>query len=215
MFILDQQSSIASQYLTEIRDEEVQKDRLRFRLNMKRLGFLLAYEISKKLEYRTQPVKTPLTSTEGEVLKDDVVIVSILRAAVPFAQGFQEVFDRADFGFIGAARQEMKESQEVNIDLDYLATPDLNQKVVILVDPMLATGKSLVKSVDKLMKNGKPKSLHIATAIAAPEGVSYLQDHLGTAFNLWSCALDDKLNEKYYIVPGLGDAGDLAYGQKL
>lgn len=215
MFILDQQSSIASQYLTEIRDEEVQKDRLRFRFNMKRLGFLLAYEISKKLTYEAKTISTPLTNTEGEILKDDLVIVSILRAAVPFAQGFQEVFDGADFGFIGAARQENNAEEGVSVNLDYLATPDLNQKVVIIVDPMLATGKSLVQSIDKLMENGKPRSLHIATAIAAPEGVNYLQDHLSTAYNLWSCALDEKLNEKYYIVPGLGDAGDLAYGQKM
>lgn len=215
MFILDQQLSIASQYLAEIRDVNTQGDSLRFRQNMRRLGQLLAYEISKTLQFKQQTVQTPLTTSTAKVLADDVVVISILRAALPFSQGFQDLFDKAEFGFIGAARKPHAIDEPVEIALDYLAAPDLNQKVVIVVDPMLATGKSIVKSIGSLLKNGTPKRLHIATTIAAPEGVNYLKENLNTPYDLWSCAVDEKLNEKYYIVPGLGDAGDLAFGQKL
>ena len=215
MFILDQHSSIACQYLAEIRDVETQKDPLRFRQNLRRLGQLLAYEISKTLHFESREIETPLTKSSAKFLKDDVVVISILRAALPFSQGFQDLFDRAEFGFIGAARLPQAANEPVEIGLNYLATPNLNGKTVIVVDPMLATGKSIVKSIESLFENGKPKSLHIATTIAAPEGVSYVKENLNTAYNLWSCALDEKLNEKYYIVPGLGDAGDLAFGQKL
>lgn len=182
---------------------------------MRRLGQLLAYEISKKLSYQTQPIETPLTASTARVLEDELVVISILRAALPFSQGFQDLFDRAEFGFIGAARKPHAEHEPIEIVLDYLAAPELNNKVVIIVDPMLATGKSIVKSIDSILKNGTPKALHIATTIAAPEGVEYLKQNLNTPYNLWSCALDEKLNEKYYIVPGLGDAGDLAFGEKL
>ena len=127
----------------------------------------------------------------------------------------RDVFDSAEFGFIGAARKPHLANEPVEVALDYLAAPDLNNKVVVVVDPMLATGKSIVKSIDHLLQNGTPKKLHIATIIAAPEGVDYLQRELNTPYDLWSCALDEKLNEKYYIVPGLGDAGDLAFGRKL
>lgn len=215
MFILDQQSSIACQYLAEIRDVNVQKDSLRFRSNMRRLGQLLAYEISKSLNYEERSIETPLTSSKANFLKDQVVVISILRAALPFSQGFQDLFDRAEFGFIGAARLPHAADEPVEVALNYLASPSLDNKTVIVVDPMLATGKSLAKSVESILKNGKPKSLHLATTIAAPEGVSYLKENLNTPYNLWSCAVDEKLNEKYYIVPGLGDAGDLAFGQKL
>lgn len=215
MFILDKQSSIASQYLAEIRDINAQKDSLRFRHNMRRLGQLLAYEISRTFHYEQTEIETPLQKSNAKILGDQLVIISILRAALPFSQGFQDLFDRAEFGFIGAARLPHEAHEEVEVALNYLATPDLNNKTVIIVDPMLATGKSLVKSVESILRNGQPKNLHIATTIAAPEGVAYLKDHLNTPYNLWSCALDDKLNEKYYIVPGLGDAGDLAFGQKM
>lgn len=215
MFILNQQSSIANQFLAEIRDVNSQKDPLRFRQNMRRLGQLLAYEISKSLTYAEREIETPLTRSSAKVLQDQLVVVSILRAALPFSQGFQDLFDRAEFGFIGAARLPHGANEPVEVALDYLATPELNNKVVIIVDPMLATGKSIVKSIESILKNGKPKALHIATTIAAPEGVKYLKENLNTPYHLWSCALDEKLNEKYYIVPGLGDAGDLAFGQKL
>ncbi|GHE52453.1 MULTISPECIES: uracil phosphoribosyltransferase [Roseivirga] len=215
MFILDRQNSIANQYLAEIRHVGSQSDMLRFRHNMKRLGQLLAYEISKTLLYETRPIETPLVKSQAHFLADQVVVISILRAALPFSQGFQDVFDSAEFGFIGAARKPHLANEPVEVALDYLAAPDLNNKVVVVVDPMLATGKSIVKSIDHLLQNGTPKKLHIATIIAAPEGVDYLQRELNTPYDLWSCALDEKLNEKYYIVPGLGDAGDLAFGRKL
>lgn len=215
MFILDQQSSIACQYLAEIRDVNTQKDPLRFRQNLRRLGQLLAYEISKSLDFESREIETPITKSNAKFLKDEVVVISILRAALPFSQGFQDLFDRAEFGFIGATRLPHAADEPVEIALDYLAAPNLNNKTVVVVDPMLATGKSIVKSIENILKNGNPKSLHIATTIAAPEGVDYLKQNLNTPYNLWSCALDEKLNEKYYIVPGLGDAGDLAFGQKL
>lgn len=215
MFILDQQSSIASQFLAEIRDVKIQNDTLRFRENMRKLGTLLAYEISKKLDYRTETIQTPLTNAVVNVLDEDLVIMSILRAALPFSHGFQDLFEKASFGFVGAGRKAQKSDDEVEIALDYLATPDLNNKTLILVDPMLATGKSMVKSIDQLLKNGSPKFIHIACTIAAPEGIRYLKEHLNTPYDLWSCAVDEKLNEKYYLVPGLGDAGDLAFGEKL
>lgn len=214
MFILNQINSIANNYLAELRDESLQKDRLRFRQNLERLGTLLAYEISKDLGYAGREVQTSLAQTTVETIADDIVIISILRAAIPFSNGFVKLFDRAEFGFIGAARQESS-GDEVQVNLDYAAAPDLTGKTLIITDPMLATGKSLVKSLDRLVKNGIPKSIHLASVIAAPEGIAYLNENLGLDFKIWTCALDNRLNEQSYIIPGLGDAGDLAFGPKL
>ncbi len=214
MFILNRTNSIANNFLAELRDESTQKDRLRFRQNLERLGTLLAYEISKDLSFESTTVQTSLAEKQTAVIADDVVIVSILRAAIPFSNGFVKMFDHADVGFIGAARQET-EDDAVIIDLDYAAAPDLTGKTLIIVDPMLATGKSLLKSIERLMKNGTPKTIHLAAVIAAPEGIAYLNENLRLDFKIWTCALDEKLNEQSYIIPGLGDAGDLAFGPKL
>ncbi|MBO3699571.1 uracil phosphoribosyltransferase [Roseivirga sp. E12] len=214
MFILNQTNSIANNYLAQLRDQRIQTDRLRFRQNLERLGTLLAYEVSKDLAYSTKMIQTSLAQTSAETVSDDVVIVSILRAAIPFSNGFVQIFDQAEFGFIGAARQE-SEGDEVKVNLDYAAAPDLTGKTLIIADPMLATGKSLVKSIDRLKKNGTPKTVHLASVIAAPEGIAYLNENLGLDFKIWTCALDEKLNEQSYIIPGLGDAGDLAFGPKL
>ena len=213
MFVLNHHVSIANQYLAEIRDVSIQKDRQKFRNNLRRLGFLLGYEISKELRYTEKSISTPLAKAKEQVPSEDLVIITILRAGLPFQEGFMEAFDQADAGFVGAWRND--EGEKIEIELNYLATGDLNQKTVILVDPMLATGKSLVKVVDKLLTHGTPKTLHLAAAIAAPEGVGYLKQNLKLDYQLWMCALDEKLNQKSYIVPGLGDAGDLAFGAKM
>ncbi|MFC0261519.1 uracil phosphoribosyltransferase [Fontibacter flavus] len=216
MFILDHQNSIVHQFMTEIRDVQVQKDRLRFRRNFERLGEIMAYEISKDLGYRAIEIQTPLQKTTARVLNEKPVLISVMRAAIPFYQGFLNYFDQADSGFVGAYRKEEKEGdQEIEIEFLYQAAPNLEGREVILVDPMLATGKSFVKTVENLLRNGKPKMLHLVCLIAAPEGVEYLKQNLKLPYKLWVGALDEKLNEKFYIVPGLGDAGDLCFGDKI
>lgn len=216
MFILDHQNSIVHQFMTEIRDVQVQKDRLRFRRNFERLGEIMAYEISKDLGYRAIEIQTPLQKTTARVLNEKPVLISVMRAAIPYYQGFLNYFDQADSGFVGAYRKEEKEGdQEIEIEFLYQAAPNLEGREVILVDPMLATGKSFVKTVENLLRNGKPKMLHLVCLIAAPEGVEYLKQNLKLPYKLWVGALDEKLNEKFYIVPGLGDAGDLCFGDKI
>ncbi|MGY6522474.1 MAG: uracil phosphoribosyltransferase [Mongoliitalea sp.] len=216
MFILSAIPTIANKLIAELRDSQVQKDSMRFRHNLKRLGFMLAYEISKDLDYEPQEIATPLAKTTIP-LPENVVLISVLRAAMPFFNGFLEVFDHAESGFVGAYRVESKNSDDaVEIDYLYQACPNLEGKIVIIIDPMLATGKSFVKTFQNLLKNGSPKTVHIAAVIAAPEGVDYIQKHLqGYSVKIWTCALDSHLNEQSYIVPGLGDAGDLAFGEKL
>ena len=213
MKVLNTENSIANNYLAELRDVSVQKDRLRFRTNLQRLGALMAYEISKTLKFETKEIQTPLAITSEKVLEDSVVLISILRAAVPFMNGFLEVFDRAEAGFIGAWRKE--ESTDIEVVLEYTAGPDMTGKTLILIDPMLATGKSLVASLNQILKNGKPVSIHMASVIAAPEGIDYIKRNISIPFELWTWAMDEKLNDKSYIVPGLGDAGDLSFGPKL
>lgn len=214
MFILNRTNSVVNNFLAELRDESIQTDRLRFRENLKRLGCLLGYEISKELNFKSEVIKTCLAETSAEVIADDVVIISILRAAIPFSEGFVSLFDKAEVGFIGAARK-ASSGNAIEIALDYAAAPDLTGKTVIIVDPMLATGKSLVKSVERLLTNGTPKNIHLASVIAAPEGIKFINENLHLDFKIWTCALDERLNEKSYIIPGLGDAGDLAFGPKL
>jgi uracil phosphoribosyltransferase len=213
MFILSDQPSIANQFLAELRDIYTQQDRMRFRKNLERLGELLAYEVSKTLSYQTKEVQTPLQSTQMELPVDQVVLVAVLRAALPFYQGFLNSFDQAESGFIGAFRQE--DGGEIGVNLGYHASPQLDNKVLILVDPMLATGTSCVTALKTLLEHGNPKAIHIVAAFAAPEGVEYLSSHLNVSYSLWLGTLDEKLNSKSYIVPGLGDAGDLAFGEKL
>lgn len=216
MFILNSNDSIANQFLADIRDIDIQKDRLKFRKNLERLGEIMAYEISKTMEYNDFEVETPLKKTKVKRLKNSPVLIGVLRAALPFYQGFINYFDTSDSGFVGAYRkEESADKKEIEIDFLYQAAPNLEDKEVILIDPMLATGKSFVKTVQNLVVNGKPKLIHIACIIASPEGVSYLRENLNIPFKLWIGALDESLNEKFYIVPGLGDAGDLSFGNKL
>ncbi|WP_041779192.1 uracil phosphoribosyltransferase [Belliella baltica] len=216
MFILSENNSIANNFLSEIRDVSIHQDRLRFRKNLERLGEIMAYEISKTLEFEESEIRTPLQNTKVNTIQNHPILISILRAALPFYQGFSNFFDHASSGFIGAYRaKETSSLHEVNIDLDYLATPALDGKELILIDPMLATGKSFIKSVEALLQNGTPKMIHLASIIAAPEGINYIKESMSIPFKIWTCALDEKLNSKSYIIPGLGDAGDLAFGEKL
>lgn len=213
MFVLDHTSSIADQYLSELRDIAAQQDRMRFRNNLKRLGFLLGYEISKSLTFENKTINTPMAKVSVAHITDEIVIITIMRAGLPFQEGFMEAFDHADAGFIGAWRVE--ESKNIEVKLNYMATGDLSNKTVLLVDPMLATGKSLVSTVNTLFRNGMPKQLHLATVIAAPEGIDYLSNNLKFPYKLWTCSVDENLDTNSYIIPGLGDAGDLCFGQKL
>ena len=186
---------------------------MRFRKNLERLGEVLAYEVSKTLSFQTKEVLTPLENTAMAVPSDQVVLVAVLRAALPFYQGFLNFFDQAESGFIGAFPEEGTEKLTVN--LGYHASPGLDDKVLILVDPMLATGQSCVAALQTLLQHGTPKAIHLVAAIAAPEGVQHLAEHISQPYSLWLGTLDERLNEKAYIVPGLGDAGDLAFGAKL
>ncbi len=213
MFILSQQASIANQFLAELRNKQIQKDRMRFRKNLERLGEILAYEVSKSLSYQEEEIETPLERMKMQLPSNQVVLVAVLRAALPFYQGFLNFFDQAESGFIGAFREESGEKLTVN--LGYHASPNLDNKVLILVDPMLATGQSCVESLQTLLKHGTPKAIHLASAFAAPEGVEYLKQAITVPYSLWLGTLDEKLNSLSYIVPGLGDAGDLAFGEKI
>lgn len=213
MFILSQQPSIANQFLAELRDKQIQKDRMRFRKNLERLGEVLAFEVSKTLSYQKKEIQTPLEQMEMQLTSDQVVLVAVLRAALPFYQGFLNFFDQAESGFIGAFREES--GAELTVNLGYHASPNLDNKVLILVDPMLATGQSCVESLQTLLKHGTPKAIHLVAAFAAPEGVEHLKQSITIPFSLWLGTLDEKLNSLSYIVPGLGDAGDLAFGEKI
>jgi uracil phosphoribosyltransferase len=211
--VLNKQHSIANQYLLELRDQSIQQDRERFRRNVERLGELMAYEISKKFEFHSTKVQTPLGVSEVHVLKEKPVLITVLRAGLPYFNGFQNYFGQSDCGFIGAYRKES--STDLTIKLDYLATPSLEGRTVILIDPMLATGQSVIKSVNALVAHGNPVHIHVAALVAAPEGVNYLKENLKISNEVWTWTLDEKLNDQFYIVPGLGDAGDLSYGEKI
>jgi uracil phosphoribosyltransferase len=213
MFVLNSSNSIANQFLLELRDAALQKDRLRFRKNLERLGEILAYEISKSLKFKNVFAKTPLGELPVSVLEEQPVLITILRAGLPFFQGVLNFFDHADSGFIGAFRKEDKDN--LTIKLEYVATTSLEGKTVILIDPMLATGRSIIDSINAIVRNGMPKHVHIVSLVAAPEGIDHIKQNLKLPYSLWTCAVDQKLNPQFYIVPGLGDAGDLSFGDKL
>lgn len=209
---LGEAHSIAGQYMAELRDPARQQDRFLFRRNLTRLGQIMAYEISKELNYVIRPVATPLGTKSMAVPVMDVVLLTVLRAGVPFLEGFQQVFDQADTGFIGAFRVEG--AADLKIQAGYVAVPRLEGKRVILLDTMLATGKSLAEVLRLLSGHGQPAHLYLASVIAAPEGIAYLTETVKSPASLWTFAIDERLNKDYYIVPGLGDAGDLSYGEK-
>jgi len=212
VFNIGEKNSIANQFLLELRDKHIQQDRLRFRRNMERLGEIMAYEISQKLNYTSEKVETPLGQSLLSI-PEFPVLVTILRAGLPYFTGFQNFFDGAESGFIGAYRKEG--GADIQINLDYLAAPPVEGRTVIIIDPMLATGKSLLRSIHELVQQGTPAHIHIASLVAAPEGIAYLQKEIKIPFTIWTFAIDIKLNDQFYIVPGLGDAGDLSFGEKM
>ena len=204
--------SIANHFLAELRDVNVQKDSLRFRRNLQRLGEIIATRISAQLSYTPQAVQTPLGQAPSQLLRDFPVLATVLRAGLPFHQGFLNYFDQSPSAFAAAYR--IEGTAQVQVQLDYLSAPRLDERVLVLADPMLATGKSLVQTYRAMLRFGTPRQVHIAAVIASPEGVAYVMREIPEA-TLWVAAVDEKLNDQAYIVPGLGDAGDLAFGSKL
>lgn len=212
---LSLQNSILNQFLSEIRDVEIQKDSLRFRRNLERIGEIFAYEISKTFSFEQAQTTTPLGIADTKLLASQPVIATILRAGLPLHMGILNYFDRAQNAFISAYRKHHK-NNTFEIALEYVACPDINDKTVILCDPMLASGSSIVLTYKALLAKGTPKHIHIVTAIASTEGISYVKTHLPTTnYTIWCGAIDEELTAQAYIVPGLGDAGDLAFGDKL
>lgn len=210
--ILTKKNSIANHFIAELRHISIQQDRLRFRRNLERLGEIMAYEISKTFAYSKEEIETPLGISEMHTLVEQPVLITIIRAGLPFHQGLLNVFDHADSGFIAAFRH-TKKSGEFEIHKKYESTPNLDDRIVILSDPMLATGKSLVLCCKELLSQFNIKELHIAAVIASEEGVQHVRAFVPEA-HLWVGDVDKELTSKAYIVPGLGDAGDLAYGNK-
>lgn len=213
LFILNKTNSIANQFLAELRDVNMQQDRLRFKRNQERLGEILAYEISKKLKYTAAEVQTPLGIANVNTPAEQPVIGTILRAGLPFQQGFMNFYDQSAGAFIAAYRK-VKKSGDFIIKIDHISTPNLDDSTLILCDTMLATGQSIVQVCKELMATYTIKSLHIAAVIASTEGIEHVRANLPKA-NLWVCAVDEEMTTKAYIVPGLGDAGDLAFGEKV
>ncbi len=213
MFLLSEQDSIANTFVAELRDVNIQSDRMRFRRNLERLGEVLAYEISKELEYEKKEVETPMGIATASVLKDRVVLATILRAGLPFHQGFLNYFDGAGNAFVSAYRMHHKDGT-FEIKMEYITCPDLTDATLIMIDPMLATGASMDLTLRALQEYGKPRAIHLATAIASTNGYNYIR-RLHPDVRFWMGGLDEELTARSYIVPGLGDAGDLAYGGKV
>ncbi len=206
--------SLLDQYMAEIRDETIQLDRLRFRKNLERASQIFAYEISKTLPFSDEEVQTTLGIANVPTMKEQPVIASILRAALPMHDGFLNFFDHADSAFVAGYRKYEK-NESFDIQIDYITAPSLDKRILIMCDAMLATGQSIVLSYKGLIKHGKPKHTHIATLIATREGIEHLEKYMpDNDISLWVAAIDDELTVKSYIVPGLGDAGDLAFGSK-
>ncbi|WP_445732036.1 uracil phosphoribosyltransferase [Mariniflexile sp.] len=212
---LSQQNSVLNTFVSEIRSVSIQTDRMRFRRNIERIGEVLGYEMSKVLDYKSTSIKTPLGTSSIDVLENDIVLCSILRAGIPLHYGLLNVFDTAENAFISAYRHHNDHSESFEIIVEYLACPSLENKTLILADPMLATGQSMVATFEALKPFGIPKDIHLVSVIGAHEGINFVENHFNASTHLWIATIDDKLNDKGYIVPGLGDAGDLAFGQKL
>lgn len=209
-------NTVMNQYMALLRDKAYQRGRMVFRHNVERIGMLMAYELSKTLDYKQKTITTPLGSIDMSLPKDDIVLATVLRAGLPFHQGFLNVFDRADNAFVSAYRMYTnREHTEVGVHTEYMASPSVKGKTLIVVDPMLATGGSMVASVEALLKTGKPRKLHICCVIATPEGIEFVKNNLQTDATIWCAAIDPGMNEQKYIVPGIGDCGDLCYGEKL
>lgn len=210
---LSEQHSLISNWIYELRNVEIQNDRMRFRRNLERIGEIAAYEISKKLPFIEKEVETPLGISDSKILKEQPVLATILRAGIPLHQGLLNFFDKADNAFISAYRKHNKDGS-FEISLEYISCPDLEDRILIISDPMLATGSSLAKTIHYLKEEGPPKEIHIVVAIACTVGIEYVKREAPNV-TIWCGDIDDELTAKGYIVPGLGDAGDLAFGSKI
>ena len=213
---LSEHRSVLNNFLREIRDVDIQKDRLRFRRNIERIGEVMAIELSKELDYISTDIQTPLAKTTVDTIHDPLVLATILRAGLPLHQGFLNIFDHAENAFLSAYRREGKDG-ELEIVAEYMAAPSIEGKTLIVVDPMLATGMSMEVGYLALLKHGTPRHTHLCCTIATPQAIEYMRKALNDSedVTLWCAAIDPVLNEKKYIVPGLGDAGDLCYGIKI
>lgn len=209
-----EERSLIGQYMTELRDINIQKDMLRFRRNLERIGEIIAYEISKTLDYKKVDTITPLATAKSDVIDTQLVLATIFRAGVPFHQGFLNYFDHAENAFVSAYRK-YKEKENFDVCIEYLASPSIEGKTLILVDPMLATGASMELSYRALLTKGTPAHIHVASVIASQQAVDYIKEHFpADRTTVWIGDVDPEINSHSYIVPGLGDAGDLAYGTK-
>lgn len=209
-----EQHSLISQYMAELRDVNVQTDMLRFRTNLRRIGQIMAYEISRTLAYRQEEIQTPLAKATADLIDTRLVLATIFRAGVPFHQGFLDYFDHAENAFVSAYRK-YKEKENFDVCIEYLASPRIDGKTLVLADPMLATGASMELSYRALLTKGEPAEIHVASVIASQKAVDYIAEHFpADKTTLWIGAVDPHINDHSYIVPGLGDAGDLAYGTK-
>jgi len=211
---ISENNSILNKFISEIRDVQVQKDAMRFRRNIERIGEIISYELSKELSYNNEKITTPLGIKNIDLFEKDIVICSILRAGLPLHQGILNYFDHAESAFISAYRYHPNNDAEFDIKVEYFASPTLEGKTLILADPMLATGQSLVAVYEAIKRYGTPKKIHLASVIASTDGINFIKDKFDEDTDLWIAAIDDKLNDKGYIIPGLGDAGDLAFGPK-
>lgn len=212
--VLDSKKSVLNKFLAEIRDVSIQKDTMRFRRNIERIGEIIGYELSQKLNYQNNQVVTPLGTKNVQLSNNQLVLCSILRAGLPLHNGLLNYFDDAENAFISAYRKHINET-EFEIKVEYFASPNLENKTLILADPMLATGQSLVSVFEGLKQHGTPKEIHLACVIGSKEGINFIKDHFPENTTLWIATVDNELNDKGYIVPGLGDAGDLCFGEKL
>ena len=211
---LDKTNSVLNHFISEIRDVSIQKDAMRFRRNIERIGEILSYELSQELDFKESIVQTPLGEKRTQLVSDQLVLCSVLRAGLPLHQGILNYFDQIENAFISAFRQHSS-AEEFEIKVEYLATPSLDNKILILADPMLATGSSLAAVHQVLKKMGNIRQIHIVAVIAAKEGIDFVSKNFPENTHLWVATVDQELNSKGYIVPGLGDAGDLAFGSKL
>ena len=213
---LEESPSLLNRFVRELRDTSIQSDPLRFRKNLERIGEIMAYEISKSLDYHDEIVETPLAKATEKQFSDKVVLATILRAGLPFHQGFLNFYDRADNAFVSAYRRYREKGDKFDVVVEYLASPDIDGKTLILVDPMLATGTSMELGYKAILQNGTPAKIHVASVIASQQAVDYLTKTMPQdKTTIWCAAIDPEINSHSYIVPGLGDAGDLAFGVKL
>ena len=212
---LEKTDSVFNQYMAELRDAVIQQDRMRFRRNLERIGQIMAYEISKSFEYDDEEVTTPLGIKQIRTMHEQPVIATILRAGLPFHNGMLSMFDQADSAFIAAYRKYDKNEEDSEIRVEYFSSPDIEDRVLIVCDPLLATGESIVKTLNGLMEDMMPKEIHIAVAVASQDGLDYVERTMSRLpITIWVGSIDEELTARAYVVPGIGDVGDLAYGEK-